>query len=89
MPLVRQKNFDKPQFLNEVSERGGHGGGDRRLHDKIFKNSGADDPLKHSAGIRDGVMSVLVDLAARKRIKKNATIKISSLTGIKPTADRP
>jgi hypothetical protein len=87
-PLVVHKNFEKPQFINVVSERGGHGGGDKRLHDKIFKNPGSEDPYKHSAGIRDGVMSVLVGVAARRSIEKNAPIKIASLTDIKPSADR-
>ncbi|WP_228691123.1 Gfo/Idh/MocA family oxidoreductase [Lunatimonas sp.] len=87
-PLVVHKNFEKPQFVNVVSERGGHGGGDRRLHDKIFKNPDAEDPYKHSAGIRDGVMSVLIGVAARRSIERNAPVKIASLTDLKPTADR-
>ena len=38
-------------------ERGGHGGGDKRLHDKIFKSPNKKDPYNRAAGVRDGAMS--------------------------------
>src|SRR5690554_5584812 len=56
-PLVLYKNWEDFKVIHVSSERGGHGGGDKRLHDKIFKNPNAADPYKHSAGLRDGVMS--------------------------------
>ncbi|MCB0841587.1 MAG: gfo/Idh/MocA family oxidoreductase, partial [Bacteroidetes bacterium] len=68
--------------------RGGHGGGDERLHDKIFKNPDAPDPLKHTAGIRDGAMSILIGIAARKSIESGEPIKIASLTDLEPRAKR-
>jgi predicted dehydrogenase len=87
-PLVVHKNWEDFKIIQVGSERGGHGGGDKRLHDKIFANPDAPDPLKHSAGLRDGVMSVLVGIAARKSIESNQPVKIADLSSIKPSADR-
>lgn len=87
-PLVLHKNWEKPQIIQVESERGGHGGGDKRLHDKIFVNPDAADPYKHSAGIRDGIMSVLVGVAARNSINSNSPVKIADLTEIKPSPNR-
>src|SRR5690606_18938601 len=87
-PLVLHKNWEDFKIIQVGSERGGHGGGDKRLHDKIFANPSAEDPLKHSAGLRDGVMSVLVGIAARKSIEANQPIKIADLSSVVPTADR-
>lgn len=87
-PLVLHKNWEKPQIIQVVSERGGHGGGDKRLHDKIFKNPEAADPYKHAAGIRDGVMSVLIGVAARNSINSKGPVKIADLTSIKPSPNR-
>lgn len=87
-PLVLYKNWEDYAIIQVGSERSGHGGGDRRLHDKLFKNPDAADPYQHSAGLRDGVMSVLVGVAARKSIAANAPIRISSLTDLVPKANR-
>jgi predicted dehydrogenase len=67
---------------------GGHGGGDRRLHDKIFKNPMMADPYKHSAGSRDGAMSVLIGIAARKSIEEKRIVRIEELTDLKPRVKR-
>ncbi|MFG6685773.1 Gfo/Idh/MocA family oxidoreductase [Mariniflexile sp. HNIBRBA6329] len=69
-------------------ERGGHGGGDKRLHDKIFKTQNEKDPYERAAGSRDGVMSAIIGIAARKSIESGTPIKIASLTDIKPSANR-
>ncbi|MEX0882225.1 MAG: Gfo/Idh/MocA family oxidoreductase [Cyclobacteriaceae bacterium] len=87
-PLVLHKNWEESQMIQVVSERGGHGGGDKRLHDKIFKNPDAADPYKHSAGIRDGIMSVLIGVAARNSIHSNQPVRIEDLTDIKPNPNR-
>ena len=87
-PLVLYKNWEDYQMIQVTSERGGHGGGDRRLHDKIFANPDAADPYKHSAGLRDGAMSILVGVAAVKSIESNKAIKIGDLTDLKPLPNR-
>jgi len=87
-PIVVHKNFENFKILQVTSERAGHGGGDKRLQDKLFKNPSAPDPLKHAAGIRDGVMAILIGVAARKSIETNKPVKIGSLTSMKPSAKR-
>jgi predicted dehydrogenase len=87
-PLILFKNWESYKTINVTSERGGHGGGDKRLHDKIFLNPNSDDPFKHSAGIRDGIMSLLVGVAARKSIETAKPVRIKDLTDIKPSANR-
>ncbi|WP_308991022.1 Gfo/Idh/MocA family oxidoreductase [Mariniflexile litorale] len=79
------KNFDT---VLVPTEKGGHGGGDKRLHDKIFKTPNEKDPYERAAGSRDGVMSAIIGIAARKSIESNTPIKIASLTDIKPSANR-
>ena len=68
--------------------RGGHGGGDVRLHNKIFVDPGAPDPHKHSAGARDGAMSVMIGVAARKSIESGQPVRIASLIDLEPRAKR-
>ena len=81
-------NFGKREII-KVSETGaGHGGGDTRLKDKIFKDPTMDDPLKMAAGTRDGAFSCLVGIAARKSIDTGKPVKIASLTTLVPQPNR-
>ena len=81
-------NFGYTQLIQVPHGGGGHGGGDTRLKDKIFVNPDAPDPYRQSAGSRDGAMSSLVGIAARKSIKENRLVKISELTSLEPVAVR-
>ena len=84
-----QENFSKDYEMIKVeAARGGHGGGDSRLQDKIFRDPAMADPYKHAAGSRDGVMSSIIGIAARKSIEENRIIKIEELTSIKPHPTR-
>lgn len=87
-PVIVHKNFEDHKVLQVGYERGGHGGGDKRLHDKIFVNPDAPDPLKHTAGVRDGAMSVLIGIAARRSIESGEPIKIGELTDLVPRKNR-
>ncbi len=82
-------NFGDTQFIRIPHGSGGHGGGDTRMKDKIFKDPSLSDPLKQSAGTRDGAMSILVGIAARKSIDSGQPVQIASLTDLKPQAKRP
>jgi predicted dehydrogenase len=82
-------NFSETHLIQISHGGGGHGGGDTRLKDKIFKDPSRPDPLKQSAGTRDGAMSILIGIAARKSIKSSKPIKIKELTDILPQAKRP
>ncbi|MEM7658936.1 MAG: Gfo/Idh/MocA family oxidoreductase [Bacteroidota bacterium] len=87
-PMILHKNWDKHEVVQVPFERGGHGGGDKRLHDKIFKNPDASDPYRHSAGTRDGAMSILIGVAARKSIESGHPVRIAELTDLEPRAKR-
>ncbi|MBA7551556.1 putative oxidoreductase YteT [subsurface metagenome] len=67
--IMVMDNFGKHKAVKVPKAGGGHGGGDRRLQDQIFRNPEMADPLKHGAGTRDGAMSILVGIAARKSIE--------------------
>ncbi|PCE65062.1 4,5-dihydroxyphthalate dehydrogenase [Sediminicola luteus] len=87
-PVVVHKIWNKHETIQVPYERGGHGGGDKRLHDKIFKNPGAKDPFDRAAGVRDGAMSILIGVAARKSIESGEPIRIAELTDLEPRAKR-
>ena len=69
-------------------ERSGHGGGDKRLHDQIFKHPDQRDPFDRAAGIRDGAMSILIGVAANKSIDSGQPVRIAGLTDLQPRARR-
>ncbi|WP_370477172.1 Gfo/Idh/MocA family oxidoreductase [Tamlana flava] len=87
-PIIVHKLWKDYDVENVAFERGGHGGGDKRLHDKIFKTPNIADEYDRAAGIRDGVMSVLIGIAARKSIESREPIKIAELTDLEPRAKR-
>ena len=82
-------NFGQTELIQIPHGGGGHGGGDTRLKDRIFKDPTLPDPYRQSAGSRDGAMSILVGIAARESAKTGEPIKIGSLTSLKPRAVRP
>ena len=61
-----------------VSE--GHGGGDRRLKDHLFRDDSR-DPLGHVAGARAGAMSILIGVAANRSMAQNRFVRIADLLG--------
>lgn len=87
-PIVVHKNWNKFELQQVGYNRRGHGGGDQRLQDKIFKNPENPDPLKHAAGVRDGAMSILIGVAARKSIESGGPVRIAELTDLEPRAKR-
>ncbi|MEQ8418291.1 MAG: Gfo/Idh/MocA family oxidoreductase [Imperialibacter sp.] len=87
--MMVMKNFADYQQIKVPRVRAGHGGGDSRLQDRIFKDPNAADPLRHAAGSRDGAMAVLIGVAARKSIEQgNKKIRIADLTDLKPSVKR-
>jgi predicted dehydrogenase len=60
------------------SSEGGHGGGDTRLRDLIFRKAEAPDHLKLPDS-RAGAMSCLTGIAARKSVDEKRAIKIADL----------
>ncbi len=87
-PIITHKLWSDHETVQVGMERSGHGGGDKRLHDQVFKHPNQKDPYDRAAGLRDGVMSVLIGVAARKSIAENKPIKIADLTDLNPQAKR-
>jgi len=87
-PVIIHKNWEDYKKVIVKIEKTGHGGGDMRLQDKIFKNPDSPDPLKHMAGTRDGAMSLLIGVAARKSIESGEPIRIAELTTLQPRVKR-
>ena len=78
--LVETKLWEDFETVQVGMERSGHGGGDKRLHDQVFKHPEKEDPFNRAAGLRDGAMSVLIGIAARKSIETGDPINIQDLT---------
>lgn len=87
-PVIVHKLWEDFKTIKVKMERGGHGGGDKRLHDKVFLHPDKKDEFDRAAGLRDGVMSVLIGIAARKSIESGKPIKIEKLTSLKPQITR-
>ena len=87
-PIITHKLWNEHEVLKVGMERAGHGGGDKRLHDQIFKHPNQEDPFERAAGVRDGAMSVLVGVAARKSVESGRPVRISELTDLEPRAER-
>lgn len=82
-------NFGKGELIKISKGMGGHGGGDQVLQDRIFRNPNIPDPMRHSAGTRDGAFSCIIGIAARKSIEEGRPVKIAELLDIKSQAKRP
>ncbi len=85
--IVLEKNFGTREFIRVPHGTSGHGGGDKLLKDKIFGGV-TEDPLNQAANVRDGALSILVGIAARKSCETGMPVKIGDLTSIKPGAKR-
>ena len=71
-----------------IPQAEGHGGGDVRLKDSIFRYPNAEDKYRQAASSRDGAMAILTGIAARKSIDTGGIIRIADLTDLKPKAVR-
>lgn len=87
-PIILHKLWKDYETVIVTTEKEGHGGGDKRLHEKVFVNPGEKDPYDRAAGVRDGAMSILVGIAARKSIESGHPVKIEELTTLVPRAKR-
>lgn len=80
--------FGNVKTIQVIPQSGGHGGSDPRLKDKIFRYPSSPDTYRQSAGSRDGAMSALIGIAARKSIETGKIIRIEDLTELKPQAKK-
>jgi predicted dehydrogenase len=86
--IMVMDNFSKEyEMINVPKVAGGHGGGDQEMQRRIFRDK-QDNPYNVMAGTRDGAMSTLIGIAARKSIQLKRPVKISELTDLVPMANR-
>jgi predicted dehydrogenase len=85
---VVMENFGDYKKIQIHAGKGGHGGGDKPLQDRIFVDPDMPDPMRHAAGTRDGVMSIMIGIAARKSIEEKRPVRIEELTSLKPSEKR-
>ena len=77
------KSFGQRRRVEVKTGLGGHGGGDDRLRDLIFRKADAPDYMKLPDS-RAGAMACLPGIAARKSIDERKPIKIGDLVKIGP-----
>ena len=87
-PIIVHRLWNEFETEQIGAQRAGHGGGDQGLHTKIFGTAGEKDPYDRAAGIRDGAMSILIGIAARKSIESRRSIRIAELTSLEPRKNR-
>jgi predicted dehydrogenase len=85
--LFLYHNFGKTEKFT-IPQSEGHGGGDDRMKDKIFRTPAAPDTFSQSAGSRDGAFAILVGVAARTSIDTGKPVKLASLVDLKPQIKR-
>ena len=88
LPIIIHPLWNKHTVDITSVDRSGHGGGDKRLQDRIFVDPNSNDPLRRAAGSRDGAMSILIGIAARKSIESGQPIQIAGLTDLQPRERR-
>jgi predicted dehydrogenase len=82
MEITVTKSFGKsPPLVERPAASRGHGGGDQRLRDLIFR--GVEAP-RHLAlpGSRAGALSCLTGIAARKSIEQGRAVRIANLARV-------
>ena len=86
--IIAMDNFAQNfEIYTTPKIKGGHGGGDIRMQRRIFTDTN-DNPHHVMAGTREGAMSILIGIAARKSIQLKRPVKISELTDLEPMANR-
>jgi predicted dehydrogenase len=86
--VVTPRNRE-PRVVRVPFEEGGHWGGDRVLMNRLFRDPQTPDPLGQSASTRDGIMSILVGIAARRSAVSGKPERIEGLTDLTPAVRRP
>jgi predicted dehydrogenase len=75
------RNFKGSKIFKIQSGGGGHWGADGVMQDRIFRGI-KEDPLQQSAGTRDGVLSIMIGIAARRSIEQKRAFTIEELVKI-------
>ena len=76
--IALTRSFGQRRFIQVPTVEGGHGGGDDRLRDLIFRKAQAPDHMKLPDS-RAGAMSCLTGIAARTSVEQQRTVRIADL----------
>lgn len=77
--LILHRHWQAPEHLVfDESDESGHGGGDKRLLDDVFKGPG-DDPLARAADHTAGTDSILTGIAANMSMAQKRPIDVNTL----------
>lgn len=82
-------NFGKMEVLRIPRPEGDHYGGDTIMKDRIFLHRQEPDPLSRQATLRDGSLSVLIGIAARRSIDTGTVVRIQDLADLSFLGPRP
>jgi hypothetical protein len=85
--MVMDNFAKKHEIFSTPKVTSGHGGADVLMQRRIFVDTN-ENPHHIMAGTRDGAMSILIGIAARKSILEKRTVHISELTDMIPMANR-
>lgn len=77
-----QRMFEPPQELKIPEATGGHGGGDRKLLERIFLPDAPPDPLHRDAGYEDGLSSILMGICANRSIETGAAVRADDVLAL-------
>jgi len=73
------RNWESDSTLIPIARRSGsHGGSDKLIRDNVFVPE-SPDPLKRRAGVRAGIMSAIIGVAAYRSIERKAPVQIKDL----------
>ena len=72
------RNFGASRTFTISAGGGGHWGADGIMQDQIFRDV-PPDPLARRAGSRQGALSILIGIAARRSIEQDRPFKIDEL----------
>jgi predicted dehydrogenase len=75
------RNFGSSRTFTISAGGGGHWGADGIMQDQIFRDM-PPDPLARRAGSRQGALSILIGIAARRSIEQGRPFKIDELVKI-------
>lgn len=76
--ILFQPHWGKPVVIEAETATGGHGGGDTRLLEHLFRGR-ANDPFGHAAGWEDGAKSILTGIAANQAVRTGLPVDVRSL----------
>ena len=77
--IIFQPHWGRPRVIPyDAGDKGGHGGGDVRLLNDVFRGA-KDDPLGHAAGYLDGARSILTGISANLSMKTGLPVNTRDL----------